>query len=241
MDPIVTAALIGFGGSVFNSAMSGGSFGIGGSKEYEYDPTAANIKLWKMQTEYNTPANQVARLRAAGLNPNLIYGTGSSSTGNATSAPQSGVPVRETTHNYNFDRVMELMQVALQMENMKAQNRNLNAQTADINAQTRQRNAQADYDNAVLEFYRKHGYFPGQTSAPSNVVREISNQMKSSPIMEHSAEALGSVVGRIVTNVDRDPDRAVKMAVKAADKKGLSGQSRVDYIKKFVGIYNRTH
>lgn len=33
-----------------------------------------DIAFWKMQNEYNTPANQMARLKEAGLNPNLIYG-----------------------------------------------------------------------------------------------------------------------------------------------------------------------
>lgn len=41
-----------------------------------------------MQNEYNSPAAQMARLKAAGLNPNLVYGTGA-----ATSSAQ---PVRST-------------------------------------------------------------------------------------------------------------------------------------------------
>ena len=40
--------------------------------------------MWNKNNEYNTASNQVARLRAAGLNPNLAYGELSS--GNATSA-----------------------------------------------------------------------------------------------------------------------------------------------------------
>lgn len=31
---------------------------------------------WQMQNEYNNPSSQMARLRAAGLNPNLVYGKG---------------------------------------------------------------------------------------------------------------------------------------------------------------------
>lgn len=33
---------------------------------------------WNQQNEYNSPAAQMARLKAAGLNPNLVYGTGAS-------------------------------------------------------------------------------------------------------------------------------------------------------------------
>lgn len=40
-----------------------------------------NAWLWRMQTEYNSPENQVARLKAAGLNPNFnsIEGAGNAS------------------------------------------------------------------------------------------------------------------------------------------------------------------
>lgn len=47
-----------------------------------------NYWLWKQQTEYNSPENQVARLKAAGLNPNFNSIEGA---GNASSpAPSSG-------------------------------------------------------------------------------------------------------------------------------------------------------
>lgn len=43
--------------------------------------------MWNAENEYNSASNQVARLRAAGLNPNLAYG--SLSSGNAISAGNS--------------------------------------------------------------------------------------------------------------------------------------------------------
>lgn len=52
-----------------------------------------NIDLWNMQNEYNTPAAQMQRYKDAGLNPNLIYGSGSGSSGNAT-AVSSVAPAR---------------------------------------------------------------------------------------------------------------------------------------------------
>ena len=44
-----------------------------------------SIGLWREQAAYNTPQNQMARLKAAGLNPNLVYGNISSA--NASQAP----------------------------------------------------------------------------------------------------------------------------------------------------------
>lgn len=50
------------------------------------------VKDWNMQNEYNSPANQMKRYKAAGLNPNLIYGSGSASAGNATPVRSSEAP-----------------------------------------------------------------------------------------------------------------------------------------------------
>lgn len=51
-------------------------------KQFQMD-----IDAWRMQNAYNTPEAQQARLKAAGLNPALMYGQGT--VGNATGQPQS--------------------------------------------------------------------------------------------------------------------------------------------------------
>lgn len=38
---------------------------------------ADSLSDWAMQNEYNSPTKQMQRLQEAGLNPNLVYGTGS--------------------------------------------------------------------------------------------------------------------------------------------------------------------
>lgn len=45
-----------------------------------------NIEMWKMQNEYNSPAQQMARFKSAGLNPQMIYDKGTA--GNAQTMPQ---------------------------------------------------------------------------------------------------------------------------------------------------------
>lgn len=49
-----------------------------------------SMQMWNLQNEYNSPAAQMARFGAAGLNPHLIYGQGSA--GNASSMPQYQPP-----------------------------------------------------------------------------------------------------------------------------------------------------
>lgn len=80
-------------------ALIQGAFGLGGSalqfkqnKELAAIQNQYNIDMWNRQNEYNSPQAQMQRLQEAGLNPNLIYGNGSASTGNASSAPQMVAP-----------------------------------------------------------------------------------------------------------------------------------------------------
>lgn len=68
----------------------GGLFGANQQKEssmelakYQY---SKDMEMLQYQNQYNSPSAQMARYKDAGLNPNLIYGQGSS--GNMQSAPQ---------------------------------------------------------------------------------------------------------------------------------------------------------
>ena len=53
-----------------------------------------NVEFWRMQNQYNHPTAQMERLRQAGLNPNLIYGSSvAGATGSASSvAPSKAAP-----------------------------------------------------------------------------------------------------------------------------------------------------
>lgn len=63
-----------------------------------YERTRAdNIEFWNMQNAYNDPAQQMQRLRAAGLNPNMVYGGSSGGTaGTAGSIPTPDVQTPQT-------------------------------------------------------------------------------------------------------------------------------------------------
>lgn len=57
--------------------------------EYSYEK---NLEMWERQNEYNSPINQMARFKDAGLNPNLIYGNGSGNAGNSNTSPSYQSP-----------------------------------------------------------------------------------------------------------------------------------------------------
>lgn len=53
---------------------------------------AENQRIWEQQNEYNSPLNQMQRLKAAQLNPNLVYGSGNVT---ATSSNQQTAPTQQ--------------------------------------------------------------------------------------------------------------------------------------------------
>jgi hypothetical protein len=87
--PIPIAAAIAGGASVIGNVL-----GNIGSKKRQKRADKANIKFWQMQNQYNDPAQQMSRLKKAGLNPNLIYGQSvSGATGQAGAvAPSKAAP-----------------------------------------------------------------------------------------------------------------------------------------------------
>ena len=85
-----------------------------------------NIKFWEMQNAYNTPAQQMARLKKAGLNPALIYGSGSANTGIAGAV----APSKPAPYNIKNPVPLQAMLLEAQIGNINANTENKNADTA---------------------------------------------------------------------------------------------------------------
>ena len=79
-----------------------------------------NIAFWNMQNKYNHPAQQMERLKAAGLNPNLIYG---SSVAGATGSAGSIAPSKAAPYAINNPALagMSAFQTSVQAKNLEAQ------------------------------------------------------------------------------------------------------------------------
>lgn len=94
---------------------------------------------WNMQNAYNSPLQQMQRLREAGLNPNLIYGKGADNTAGmirgATAQPSSKPAPKLDTSNMGFDFV-DLKMKSAQTDNLYQQNALLKAEQSLKAAQT---------------------------------------------------------------------------------------------------------
>lgn len=96
---------------------------------------------WEMNNDYNSPIKQMARLREAGLNPNLIYGSGSAQTGNAGEVRGVQTPSldRQTPDMSGISRLggayINAQQQRAELDNTRAQNSVIQNQAALLEAQ----------------------------------------------------------------------------------------------------------
>ena len=126
------------------------------------------LEFWNMQNEYNSPKEQMNRLREAGLNPHLMYGQGvQGATGQAkdVSAPQQS-PSSLMHTNFNVDPLGSIGKYQ-EIQNMKAQERLTNAEAGRINELTG-RDAQIK-DNIIDKYGKTIGLIVEKTE------REIDN------------------------------------------------------------------
>lgn len=106
-----------------------------------------NVQFWNMQNQYNDPSQQMARLKKAGLNPNLIYGSPGAATAVSSSpiSPSKAAPQRHSNLNSQLN-MQDWARTAVQTDNMKQQTKNLQAQEGLINTEKGLKAAQTNHE-----------------------------------------------------------------------------------------------
>lgn len=162
-----------------------------GAKRRQNLANKQNVEFWKMQNAYNTPKAQMGRLTDAGLNPNLIYGSGSANTGVAGSiAPAKPSP-------YSVQNPIPLQASLLQSQI------NLNNSNANKN------NVQADSVGGLLPGRKEELRFKNELAS---VKLQIQNQTKSAQIKTVQNSSLQSDFNNIIKQ--KDSEEALKGNIK---------------------------
>lgn len=109
-----------------------------------------DMAQWDRSNAYNSPAQQMARLKGAGLNPMLAYGSGSVAGNTSGQSPSMGTP--EQNFNYSPKQmatpdIVGPMQLVQQYQLTKAQTDNVKMQTSA----TQQKINNDIIQNALLE------------------------------------------------------------------------------------------
>ncbi len=119
--PELVAAGIISGASSIASSIAGNE----GSRRSQKRADNYNKAQWNRENAYNDPSQQMKRLQGAGLNPNLIYGTGgSTAVGNAGPAPQSKAsPVKFDNPLADISQFARFDNTSANTDNLQTQNK----------------------------------------------------------------------------------------------------------------------
>lgn len=121
------------------------------------DANAMAMQSWNLMNDYNHPIQQMERLKAAGLNPLLVYGSGSVA-GNTTSAPSltGGNVLTENESTFaGLNNIMGTLQGAANLRQTNAAANASNAAAGASGAQAANLNAQAAFQETKNQFAEK--------------------------------------------------------------------------------------
>lgn len=174
-----------------------------------------NLEMWNKQNAYNSPAAQMARLEAAGLNPNLAYGSLGSSTAGTPPAynPVSAVQPSDAIYSNPYDSISQM-----------GTNLNANALSDAQVAQTRAQTKNLEEQNYRLAVERIN-------LLPAQIADQL-NQFSYNPKMREQAYAMGAY------NIKR-AEKDLQLADKAIQEfdlklKGMDYDNRVKAVEASI-------
>lgn len=145
-----------------------------------------NRKNQDITNQYNAPEQQMARYRSAGLSPNLIYGSGSASAGNANSLPA-----------YQGQKVTtaELLNAAQAIQNLRTMSANIRKSNAEAQAASAAARGQelSNYRSEVENHYLDSYLAQRNATQALNmqlVTGQITLQQYQRKVLENQAENL---------------------------------------------------
>lgn len=170
-----------------------------GSKSRQKLADRQNVAFWKMQNEYNLPKNQMQRLKDAGLNPNLIYG---SSPAGASGSAGSIAPSKAAPYNFQNPVPPSNLLVNSQIELNKTQGTKNLADSAKSKADT-------DKIQALLGQQVKQLQIGNDIAS---IKLEVSDRTKQSQVNQIVASANIAELGAVIKETEADyARRGLKM------------------------------
>lgn len=191
MEPITQSIFSSGASSVLNMAAS--ALANYQSKQYSKElmdyQNDINVANWEREMQYNTPSAQMQRYKDAGLNPNLIYGQGSSGTTSAPSVSQSNFKAQKllegneviqqfyATRNLLKDIELKDAELGLKHE----QKRNLTLQGNRYSAEASIANARAQMKAQELNALYTYICDKSKTALPEYLEGEAAEQARHNP------------------------------------------------------------
>ncbi|AXH71941.1 MAG: DNA pilot protein [Microviridae sp.] len=134
---------------------------------------------WNRENEYNSPSGQMARLKAAGLNPNLVYGHGATATGGdiRNSSPGDYNPKTSEVHtSQSMFNYMDLKMKEAQIDNLRTIN-TVNVEEAALKAAQRN-NVEAETRRRSFDYELESETRPYSVEARRSSVAKMEAETK---------------------------------------------------------------
>lgn len=221
MDPIIAAGLISGGASLLGNVSTNEANRRQAELAYQRE-----LDMWNRNNEYNTPTNQMARLKSAGLNPNLVYGTGSVTGNTSGNLPKYQAPRMD--YNLNVPNVMDMLGT---YQDIKVKQKQQNLMDKQIERQTlenlflsdtmiprtnyeNEKFWEKEYKNSMLAYQTTalqtlNGKSDTGTEYFRNLYNEalkgkqLDNQLKSKGLSKYSEEIQGLKISNDIRDIER--------------------------------------
>jgi hypothetical protein len=178
-DPSITVAALNAASQGINAVSTGTMHRANrrqAEKMFQWEVDTAR-ENWRRQNEYNSPLQQMQRLKEAGLNPNLVYGNGAVAQGGSIASSSASAPPGQAPQ---FDLggivsgYLDAESKKVQIDNAKEVQKNLATERLLKEAQIGKINQ--DVINNVWDLERRKGLAPYQlTSLRTSIDQQLAN------------------------------------------------------------------
>lgn len=180
-----------------------------------------SVDMWRMNNDYNSPSAQMSRLKAAGLNPNLAYGSNFQATAPLGGTPQPS-PVTDMSALGNKSNFSNAVTSALQAQLVEAQINNINADTKKKGSETNILDSDAKFRDA---------YNQGLLDTQNVQIKLSGSNME---LNDANISVLRKKVSEIDANIEVLQKSATKIAAEA-----LSVNTNTKLLEKNIQWFDR--
>ena len=170
-----------------------------------------NFKLWQANNEYNTPAAEQARIKAAGLNPDLYYTNGQLQ-GASVQAQGGHTPSGPVADTSAWNRYKPIGSVASQALADTA----LAAQVSKTSAETEGQK----YTNDILasDSSFRDAFNQGQLDTMNSVILVNNSQIKLNDAQASQARSMVEQINANIDKIDSEIDLLISQAADVDDR-----------------------
>lgn len=170
-----------------------------------------NYKLWQANNEYNTPAAVQARLKAAGINPDL-YATNGSLQGSSVQAQGGHTPSGPVADTSAWNRYRPLGSIASQALADTA----LSAQVAKTNAETEGQKHTNDILSSDASF--RDAFNQGQLDTMESVILVNGSKIKLNDAQASEARSMVEQINASIKKIKSEVDLLISQAADVDDR-----------------------